>query len=111
MQEKFLERDYKSDIADFDNPDFQNRRSVTKRVDPIGEIKTVIDCLSGIFAALSFTVILWNYSPIMFIAAVFVKLPTYFHKNSLMKERRQFRISSDVLWREKNYYRGIPVSR
>lgn len=111
LQNRFIEKNYKIDIADFDNPELKSRRSVAQRVDPVGQIKTVITCTSKILATISFAVILWNYSPIMVLIALIVKIPTYFVLNKINDENRKFRIDTDVINREKTYYKNIPVSR
>lgn len=57
LQRRFMKKDYKIDIADFDNPELQSRRSVAQGTDPVGQIKTVVSCISKIFVTVSFAVI------------------------------------------------------
>ncbi len=111
LQGKFLEKDYKINVADFDNPDLQSRRSVAQGVDPVGQIKTVISCVSKLFLTISFAIILWQYHPILIFIAIAVKIPTYFVMDKIKNENRKFNISTDVITREKNYYKNLPVDR
>ena len=111
LKNRFIEKDFKIDVADFDDPGLKNRRSIAQGVDPVGQIKTVITCSSRILATISFAIILCRYSPIMLLIAFFVKLPTFFVLNKINDENREFRISTDVINREKNYYKNIPVDR
>lgn len=111
LQKKFIEKDYKIDIADLDNPDLQSRRAIAQSVDPVGQIKSVVNCISKILATISFTIILWRYSPIMVLLAFAVKIPIYFVLNKINNENRKFRIETDAINREKNYYKDIPVDR
>lgn len=111
LQKKFMKKDYKIDIADFDNPDLQSRRAVAQDTDPVGQIKTVLSCISKIFVTVSFAIILWQHNPILILVAIVVKIPAYFVTNKVNEENRKFRIETDVINREKNYYKNIPVDR
>ena len=111
LKKRFIVKDFKIDIEDFDNPDLKSRRSVAQGVDPVGQIKTVVVCISKILATISFAIILWQYSPIMLLIAIVVKIPTYFVLSKINDENRKFRIETDVINREKNYYKNIPVDR
>lgn len=111
LQEDFLRKNFEMDIADFDNPELQSRRSVAQGTDPVGQIKTVLSCISKIFVMISFTVILWQYSPVLIFVAIAVKIPAYFLLNKARDEERKFQITTDVITREKNYYKNIPVER
>lgn len=111
LKKRFIEKDFKIDIADFDNPDLKSRRSVAQGVDPVSQIKTVVVCISKILATVSFAIILWQYSPIMLLIAIVIKIPTYFVLSKINDENRKFRIETDVINREKNYYKNIPVDR
>ncbi len=111
LQKKFIKKDYKIDISDFDNPDLQSRRAVAQDTDPVSQIKTVIDFISKIFVTISFAFILWQYNPIFIFIALAVKIPTYFVTNKINEDNRKFNIETDVINREKNYYKNIPVER
>lgn len=111
LQRRFMQKDYKIDIADFDNPELQSRRSVAQGTDPVGQIKTVVACISKIFVTISFAVILWQYHPILIPIAFVVKIPAYFVTNKVNEENRKFRIETDVINREKGYYQNLPVDR
>ena len=111
LKKRFIEKDFKIDIADFDNPDLKSRRYVAQGVDPVSQIKTVVGAISKILATVSFAIILWQYSPIMLLIAIVIKIPTYFVMNKINDENRKFRIETDVINREKNYYKNIPVDR
>lgn len=111
LQRRFMQKDYKIDIADFDNPELQSRRSVAQGTDPVGQIKTVVACISKIFVTISFAVILWQYHPILIPIAFVVKIPAYFVTNKVNEENRKFRIETDVINREKGYYQNLPVER
>lgn len=111
IQEHFLLKDYKMNMSDFDDLDFQNRRSVAKRVDPIGEIKMVITAVSIISVTVSFSIVLWQYRPIMVLIALVVKLPLFYFMIKADNENRKFQIDTDIINREKSYYRNIPVNR
>ena len=65
LQRKFIKKDYRSDIADFDNPNLQSHRSVARGTDPVGQIKTVVSCISKMFVSVSFAVVLWQSHPIL----------------------------------------------
>ena len=111
LQRRFMKKDYRIDIADFDNPDLQSRRSVAQGTDPVGQIKTVISCISKIFVTVSFAVILWQYHPILIPIAFVIKIPVYFLENKVNEANRKFRIETDVINREKSYYQNLPVDR
>ena len=111
LQKRFMEKDYKIDIADFDNPDLQSRRSVAQDTDPVGQIKMVLSCISKVFVTVSFAIILWQYNPILILIAIIVKTPAYFVINKVNEENRKFRIETDVINREKKYYKNLPVDR
>lgn len=111
LQRRFMKKDYKINIADFDNPDLQSRRAVAQDTDPVGQIKTVLSFISKIFVSVSFAIILWQYNPILILVAIVVKIPAYFVTNKVNEENRKFRIETDVIKREKNYYKNIPVER
>ena len=111
LQRKFIKKDYGVDIADLDNPDLQSRRSVAKGTDPVGQIKTVVSCISKIFANVSFAVILWQFHPILILIAFVIKIPAYFVTNKVNEAKRKFRIETDVINREKGYYQNLPVNR
>lgn len=111
LQRKFLRKDYKIDIANFDNPDLQSQRSVAQATDPVDQIKTVVSCVSKIFVIISFSVALWQYHPILIVIGFVVKIPAFFVTNKINEENRKFRIETDVINRQKNYYKNIPVAR
>lgn len=111
LQNQFMLKDYKSNAADYDNPALINRRAVAKNVDPVGVIKLIINFISTLFTTISFSIILWNFSPIMVIIAIVIKLPTYYFYDKTMKFNRKFKINSGTLIREKKYYYGIPVNK
>lgn len=111
LQRRFMKKDYKIDIGDFDNPALQSRRSVAQGTDPVSQIKTVVSFISKIFVTISFAVILWQYHPILILIAFVVKIPAYFVTNKINDENRKFRIETDVINREKNYYKNLPVDR
>ena len=109
LQRRFMKKDYRIDIADFDNPDLQSRRSVAQGTDPVGQIKTVVSCISKIFVIVSFAIILWQYHPILIPIAFVIKIPAYFVTNKVNEANRKFRIETDVINREKGYYQNLPV--
>ena len=111
LQTKFMKKDYRIDIANFDNPELQSRRSVAQGIDPIDQIKKVISGVAKIPVAISFGTVLWNYNPLMVFIAVIVKLPLYFIRTKINNENREFHIQTDVLQREKSYFRNIPVDK
>jgi len=111
LQRRFMKKDYRIDIADFDNPDLQSRRSVAQGTDPVGQIKTVVSCISKIFVTVSFAIILWQYHPILIPIAFVIKIPAYFVTNKVNEANRKFRIETDVINREKGYYYNLPVDR
>ena len=111
LKKRFIEKDFKIDIADFDNPDLKSRRSVAQGLDPVSQIKTVVGCISKILATVSFAIILGQYSLIILLIAFVVKIPTYFVLSKINDENRKFSIETDVINREKNYYKNIPVDR
>lgn len=111
LQRVYLQKDYKIDISDYDNPNLLNRRSVAQGVDPVGQIKTFIISISKILATVSFAIALWQYSPIMVFIALTVKIPLGFIINKMNIENRKFRIDTGVINREKNYFKNIPVDR
>lgn len=111
LEKTFIEKDFKTDIADFDNPDLKSRRSLAQAVDPVGQIKAATTCIGKILAILSFAVILWRYSPVMVLVAIIIKIPTYFVIGKINNENRKFRIETGAVNREKNYYKNIPVDR
>ena len=84
LQVKFIKKDYKINISDYDNPDLQSRRSVAQGTDLVSQIKTVLSCISKIFAIISFTVILWSYNPFLVLVAFIAKLPAYFVINKVV---------------------------
>ena len=111
LQTKFMKKDYRIDIANFDNPELQSRRSAAQGIDPIDQIKKVISGVAKIPVAISFGTVLWNYNPLMVFIAVIVKLPLYFIRTKINNENREFHIQTDVLQREKSYFRNIPVDK
>lgn len=111
LEKSFIEKDFKTDIADFDNPNLKSRRSLAQAVDPVGQIKAAITCIGKILVTFSFAAILWRYSPVMVFVAVIIKIPTYFVIGKINNENREFRIETGVVNREKNYYKNIPVDR
>lgn len=111
LQKIFLHKDYRIDISDYDNPDLISRRSVAQGVDPVGQIKTYITGISRILASVTFAIVLWQYSPIMFFIALTVKIPLGFIVNKINRDNRNFQIDTGVINREKNYFKNIPIDR
>ena len=111
LQKRFMEKAYKMNIGDFDDPDLQSRRSVAQGTDPVGQIKTVVSCISKLFVTVSFAIILWQYHPILISIAFVLKIPAYFVTNKVNESNRKFRVETGVINREKEYYQSLPVSR
>lgn len=111
LQKMFMQKDYKGNVADHDDPDLVSRRNAAKNVDPVGILKSVISFISTFMASVSFLVLLWGFSPIMVFVAVLIKLPTFYFYDKTMKMNRKFKIDSGTLNREKDYFYRIPVSK
>ena len=111
LQTKFIEKDFKINRCDLHNPNLQSRRNVAQGVDFVGQIKTILTGIGNLIALFSFAFIMWQYSPIMILVAIIVKVPLLFLIKKNNKDDRDFHIATDVLNREKNYYKGIPVDK
>lgn len=111
LQRRFMQKDYKIDIADFDNPTLQSRRSIAQETDPIGQIKTAVSCVSKIFETISFAIILWRYHPVLLPIAFVIKIPAYFAESKANEVNRKFRVETDVINQEKGYYQNLPIDR
>jgi len=111
MQHVFLRRDLLNDIADFDNPELNNRRAVAKGVSPINILKTLFSFASELLLILSFTVVLWGYNPILIPVALVAKLPLYWVSSKLKEHNTKFEIETNTLQREKNYFYHLPIDR
>ncbi len=111
IQNRFMTKEYKSDITDFDNSELTNHRLVAKSVDLVSIIKTIVDFFSIIFVTVSYGVILWSYHPALVIIALIIKVPTFFLYDKTMKLNRDFKIQSGDMSRKLKYFHGIPIDR
>ena len=111
LKRRFMQKDYKMDAAYFDDPDKQSHRSIVESVDPVGEIMSVVSVVGKLCSAVSFAVIMWQYSPLFIPVALLIQLPTYFINNRLITADRKFRLASDPIIRERDYYKSVPVDK
>lgn len=111
LRKRFMKKDYEMDVAYFDNQDKQACRSMAENVDPVSEVKSVINCVGKLSAAVSFAIIMWAYSPWLIPISIIIRLPVYFLRNKLNSNDRKFRIEMDQVIREKDYYRSIPIDK
>jgi len=111
LQKKFMEKDYKRNIADFDDPALQSRYALARKADPVGQIKAVMTCVGKLGATVSFAVILWRRAPLLVLIAFLIRIPVYFLAGKANDENRKYRMGAEAMGREKNYYRSIPVQK
>lgn len=111
FQKKFMGKDYKRNIADFDDPDLQSRYATAKKADLVGQIKAVVASIGKIGATVSFAIILWRYSPLLVLVAFVIKMPVYFLSGKVNDENRKYQMETNAVNREKNYCRNIPVQK